>query len=70
MEYKKTEQTDNGPPFLSKEFQTLAKEMGFNHKKATPRHPKPQGQVEGFNKLVNKTATNANQEGIEVHKAT
>ena len=70
MEYKKTEQTDNGPPFLSKEFQTLAKEMGFNHKKATPRHPKPQGQVEGFNKLVNKTATNANQEGTEVHEAT
>ena len=44
--------------------------MGFNHKKATPRHPKPEGQVEGFNKLVNKTATNANQEGTEVHEAT
>ena len=44
--------------------------MGFNHKKATPRHPKPQGQVEDFNKLVNKTATNANQEGTEVHEAT
>ena len=44
--------------------------MGFSHKKATPRHPKPQGQVRGFNKLVNKTATIANQEVTEVHEAT
>lgn len=43
--------------------------MGFNDKKVTPRHPKAQGQVEGLNKLINKTATIANQEGIEVHKA-
>ena len=52
-----TVQTDNGPPFNSKEFQILATEMGFNHKKVTPKHPKAQGQVEGFNKLVNKMAT-------------
>ena len=66
----KTVQTDNGPPFNSKEFQTLATEMGFNHKNVAPRHPKAQGQIEVFNKLVNKTATIAEQEGIDVHEAT
>ncbi|KAL9987542.1 hypothetical protein ACROYT_G001867 [Oculina patagonica] len=66
----KTVQTDNGPPFNSQEFKTFAAEMGFKHKKVTPKHPKAQGQVEGFNKLVNKTATIANQEGLEVHEAT
>ena len=65
-----TVQTDNGPPFNSKEFQTLATEMGFSHKKITPKHPKAQGQVEGFNKLVNKIATIAKQEGIDVREAT
>ena len=63
-----TVQTDNGPPFNSKEFQLLATEMGFNHKKVTPKHPKVQGQ--GFNKLVNKVATIAKQDGIDVHEAT
>ncbi len=66
----KTVQTDNRPPFNSQEFKTLAAEMAFKHKKVTPKHPKAQGQVEGFNKLVNTTATIANQEGMEVHKAT
>ena len=65
-----TVQTDNGPPFNSKEFQTLATEMGFNHKKVTPKHSKAQGQVEGFNKLVNKIATIAKQEGTDVCEAT
>ena len=65
-----TVQTDNGPPFNSKEFQTLASEMGFSHKKITPKHPKAQGQVEGFNKLVNKIATIAKQEKIDVREAT
>ena len=31
------------------------------HKKVTPRHPKAQGQVEGFNKLVNKTQLEVGQ---------
>ena len=45
-------------------------EAGFHHKKITPRHPKAQGQVEGFNKLINKIATIANHENINVHEAT
>lgn len=63
-------QTDNGPPFNSEDFKKFAAETGFKHKTVTPRHPKAQGQVEGFNKLVNKTATIANQEGTDVYEAT
>ena len=63
-------QTDNGPPFNSKEFKEFAAETGFQHKTITPRHPKAQGQVEGFNKLVNKSAVIANQESIDVKEAT
>ena len=63
-------QTDNGPPFNSNEFQRFADVTGFQHKKITPRHPKAQGQVEGFNKLVNKTASIASQEGLDLHEAT
>ncbi|XP_028414535.1 uncharacterized protein K02A2.6-like [Dendronephthya gigantea] len=63
-------QTDNGPPFNSNDFQRFAEVTGFRHKKITPRHPKAQGQVEGFNKLVNKTASIASQEGLDLHEAT
>ena len=34
-------QTDNGPPFNGEQFQAFAKEMGFQHKRVTPIHPKP-----------------------------
>ena len=40
------------------------------NKKITPRRPKAQGQVEGFNKLMNKTAAIAHAEGIDLHEAT
>jgi transposase InsO family protein len=63
-------QTDNGPPFNSNEFQRFAEVTGFQHKKITPRHPKAQGKVEGFNKLVNKTASIASQEWLDLHEAT
>ena len=66
----KVVQTDNGPPFNSAEFTEFSAEAGFHHRKITPRHPKSQGQVEGFNKLINKIATIANHENIDVHEAT
>ena len=66
----KTVQSDNGPPFNSEDFKEFAAEMGFTHKKVTPRHPKAQGQVESFNKLMNKTAAIARAEGIDLHEAT
>ena len=39
--------------FNGKQFEEFSPEMGFQHKKVTPRHPKAQGQVENFNKLIN-----------------
>ena len=46
----KTAQTNYGLPVNSKEFQTFAIEIGFKEKKMTPKHPKAQDQVVGFNK--------------------
>lgn len=66
----KTVQSDNGPPFNSEDFKEFPAEMGFTHKKITPHHPKAQGQVEGFNKLMNKTAAITRAEGIDLHEAT
>ena len=58
-------QTDNGPPFNGEQFQAFTKEMGFQHKHVTPIHPKAQGQVENFNKLLNRTMKIA-CEGIDI----
>ena len=63
-------QTDNGPPFSSHAFKNFAHELGFRHKPITPVHPKAQGQVEGFNKRVNKIINIANHEGVDVQEAT
>lgn len=62
--------TDNGPPFNSSDFKALADELGFQHKKITPRHPKAQGQVENFNKLINKTVKIAHEGGNDMEGAT
>ena len=62
-------QTDNGPPFNVERFQAFAAEMGFHHKRVTPTHPKSQGQVANFNKLINKTTKIACEEGIEIESA-
>lgn len=65
----KTVQSDNGPPFNSEDLKEFAAEMGFTHKKVTPRHPKAQGQVQGFNKLMNKAAAIARTEGVDLQTA-
>ncbi|CAB4043024.1 Transposon Tf2-9 poly [Paramuricea clavata] len=62
-------QSDNGPPFNSHAFSYFARESGFRHKRITPRHPKAQGQVEGFNKLVNKIMTIARHDRNNPDKA-
>ena len=37
-------QSDNGPPFNSKEFATFAEEEGFQHHRVTPLHPRANSQ--------------------------
>ena len=66
----KVVQTDNGPPFNSREFKQLADEMGFTHTSVTPYHPKAQGQVENFNKLINKVAAISKQDHTNFHEVT
>ena len=63
-----TIQTD-GPPFTSHAFLEFARETGFQHKRITPKHPKAQGQVEGFNKLLNKITAIAKQANTNPHEA-
>ncbi|CAB4023902.1 Transposon Tf2-9 poly, partial [Paramuricea clavata] len=62
-------QTVNGPPFNGEQFQAFAEEMGFHHKRVTPIHLKAQGQVENFNKRINKTTKIACEEGIDIKSA-
>ena len=66
----KVVETDNGQPFNSHEFKQLANETGFIHKPVTRYHPKAEGQVENFNKLINKIATIAKQDHTNFHEAT
>ena len=44
--------TDNGPPFNSKHFKRYSKYMGFRHRRITPLHPKANGLVENFNRMI------------------
>ena len=48
-------ESDNGPPFNSKEFATFAEQEGFTHHRVTPLHPRANGEVERFMQLLNKT---------------
>ena len=59
-----TIKTDNGPPFKSWNFKKFAKKMGFKHRRITPRHPKANGLVENFNKVLIKTLKIARMQGL------
>ena len=48
-------ESDNGPPFQSKEFAEFAAVEGFRHQSITPLHPRAKGEAESVMKLVNKT---------------
>ena len=56
-------QSDNGPPFNSKEFAAFAEEEGFQHHRVTPLHPRANGQVERFMQILNKTEQIAHLQG-------
>jgi hypothetical protein len=56
--------TDNGPPFNGAEFSDFAKYHCFKHRKITPAWPAANGHVEVFNKMITKTITRADIEGI------
>ena len=47
-------ESDNGPPFSSKDFQEFALEKGFGHHKITSIHPRENGEVKRFLQMLNK----------------
>ena len=51
----RTVQSDNGAPFNSRDFANFAEEEGFNHHRITPEHPRANGEVESFMRILNKT---------------
>ena len=55
-------ESDNGPPFNSKEFDTFAQEEEIKHHRITPLHPRANGEAENFMKLLNKTEQRARLE--------
>ena len=44
-------ESDNGPPFNSKDFNEFAKQEGFQHHRVTALHPRANGEVETLNKV-------------------
>ena len=54
--------TDNGPPFNSSAFRSFALNLGFKHRKITPRWPRANGEVERFVRTVKKVIKTANVE--------
>ena len=62
-------ESDNGPPFNSRDFADFAVEEGFRHHKITPLHPQANGEAESFMKLLNKTEQRSCLENKLVHVA-
>ena len=59
-------ETDNGPPFNSKDFSEFAIEEGFKHHRITPLHPRANGEAESFMKMVNKTEQRAHAQKVSI----
>ena len=62
-------ESDNGPPFNSKEFSEFAAEEGFRYHRITPLHPRANGEAENFMKLLNKTEHRARLENKPANTA-
>jgi len=54
-----TVKSDNGPPFNSKEFESFAKHLGFNHHRVTPLWPQANGEAERFMQNLGKSIKTA-----------
>ena len=51
--------TDNGSPFQSHQFHEYARNIGFTHRRVTPRWPRANAQAEAFNKPLMKNIKTA-----------
>lgn len=59
-------ESDNGPPFNSKEFKEFAMQEGFQHHRITPLHPRANGEAERFMQRLKKTEQIANLHGKDL----
>ena len=55
--------TDNGTPFVSKEFKTYLQEHGITHRRVTPYWPQANGEVERQSRTLCKAIRAAHAEG-------
>ncbi|XP_022783300.1 uncharacterized protein K02A2.6-like [Stylophora pistillata] len=56
-------ETDNRPPFNSKQFKDFAREEGFETHNVTPLHPRANSEMERFMEMINKTERIAHLQG-------
>jgi len=54
--------SDNGPPFNSKEFTAFADDLGFKHRKVTPKWARANGELGRFVRTVKKVIKTATLE--------
>ncbi|XP_048767688.2 uncharacterized protein K02A2.6-like [Ostrea edulis] len=59
FELPKTVKSDNGSQFQSYEFKQFVENMGFVHRRITPRWPRANAQAESFNKPLMKAIRSA-----------
>ena len=59
--------TDNGPQFLSEEFESFLQAHGVEHRRTTPLWPQANGEVERQKRSLLKCLQIANLEGIPIH---
>ena len=60
--------SDNGPQFVSEEFETFMKQNGVKHIKCSPYHPSSNGQAERFVPTF-KQAVQAGEEGSQASRS-
>ena len=46
--------SDNGPQFISKEFETFLNKNGIRHVRNSPYHPQSNGKIERFHRYLKK----------------
>ncbi len=60
--------SDNGPQFVSEEFEAFLRDYGIAHRKVTPYWPQANAQVERFNRTIEKAIRGAHVEGKDWRK--